>query len=67
MSGDRPQNKHLRPNPRTLGVIPLKEGETSNPVRIRAPEWVHARLRHMTAAEIGSALTRALRDDDLLP
>lgn len=58
---DRPQNKHLRPNPQTLGVEPLGEGEVSRPVRVRAPQWVHTRLREMTAAEIGRLLTERLK------
>jgi hypothetical protein len=62
----RPQNRHLRPNPQTLGVEPLAEGEVSRPVRVRAPAWVHERLKAMTAREIGRVLTDSLdrpRDD----
>lgn len=57
----RPQNKHLRPNPQTLGVEPLDAGEVSRPVRVRAPGWVHERLRELTAGEIGALLARCLR------
>lgn len=47
-------------NSAALGVIPLREGERSAPVRIRAPDWVHNRLKEMSAAEIGQLLTDAL-------
>lgn len=61
---ERPQNRHLRPNPEALGVTPLREGELSRPVRVRAPTWVHEHLRSLGAAEIGLILTRHLQADE---
>lgn len=46
----------LRPNPEKLGVTLLEEGEVSRPVRIRAPEAVHAWLKGMSAGDLGKLL-----------
>lgn len=35
---ERPQNKHLRPNPQTLPNVKLEEGEASRAVRVRASQ-----------------------------
>ena len=56
--------RHLRPNPAKLGVIPLRPGEASRPVRVRASLEVFERLSLMTAAQIGALLEIALRDRD---
>lgn len=47
-------------HPESLGVVPLSEGEQSRTVRVRAPAWVHDRLKGMTAAQVGELLTQAL-------
>lgn len=55
-------DKRSETSPRNLGehLKTLPEGYASKPVRVRAPTWVHERLRGMTAAEIGETLERAL-------
>ncbi len=60
MPNAKPNTKGLRPNPHTLGVEPLREGEVSKSVRIRGSEALHRRLRAMSAREIGEVLERAL-------
>ncbi|KQR11652.1 hypothetical protein ASF71_20620 [Deinococcus sp. Leaf326] len=42
----------------------LTEDEQSRPVRVRAPVWVHDRLKGMTAAQVGELLTQALAGRD---
>jgi hypothetical protein len=54
------KTRGLRPNPHTLGVIPLKKGEASRPIRIRAKLEVFQILSSMTAAQIGQLLEQAL-------
>ena len=54
------RNRHLRPNPQTLGVTLLEPGEASRPVRIRAKLEVFNRLSTMTPTEIGALLESAL-------
>ena len=54
------RNRHLRPNPAALGVIPLESGEASRPVRIRAKLEVFEGLAGLTPKEIGSILEQAL-------
>lgn len=51
-------------HPESLGVVPLSEGEQSRTVRVRAPVWVHDRLKGMTAAQVGELLTQALTGRD---
>ena len=60
MPNPKPDRRGLRPNPHTLGVEPLAEGELSRPVRVRASRALHERLRAMSAREIGEVLERAL-------
>lgn len=43
---------------------PLEAGEISTPVRIRAPTWVHDRLRSMSAAQIGQLLETTLQQQE---
>lgn len=51
----------VKGHPESLGVTRLEGGEVSRPVRVRAPEWVHDRLRELSAAEVGELLAQALR------
>lgn len=51
-------------HPASLGVVPLREGEQSRTVRVRALAWVHDRLKGMTAAQVGELLTQALTGQD---
>jgi hypothetical protein len=37
---ERPQNKHLKPNPQTLPNVKLEPGEISKAVKIRGPQEV---------------------------
>lgn len=50
----------VKGHPESLGVTRLEGGEVSRPVRVRAPEWVHDRLRELSAAEVGELLAQAL-------
>lgn len=52
----------VKGHPESLGVTRLEGGEVSRPVRVRAPEWVHDRLRELSAAEVGTLLAQALRE-----
>ena len=54
------RNRHLRPNPASLGVIPLESGEASRPVRVRAKLEVFKGLAGLNPKEIGSILELAL-------
>ncbi len=60
MPNPNPNTKGLRPNPHTLGVEKLAEGEVSRPVRIRGSRELHERLKEMSAKEIGQVLKQAL-------
>ena len=51
-------------HPESLGVVPLSEGEQSRTVRVRAPAWVHDRLKGMTATQVGEMLTQASTGQD---
>lgn len=62
MPNPRPDQRGLRPNPHTLGVEPLEEGEVSKPVRVRGSRALHQKLAAMSAREIGEVLERALSD-----
>lgn len=57
---ENPRLRGLRPNPENLGVAVLEPGEVSRPVRIRASNEVHQRLKQMTAKEIGEVLAQVL-------
>jgi hypothetical protein len=54
------RTRGLRPNPHTLGVTPLKKGEASRPVRVRAKLEVFTELAKLNAAQIGQLLEQAL-------
>ena len=65
MPKDRPQNRNLRPNPHTLGVTPLAEGERSTkPIRFRLPEELADRLETMPADERNALATRMLSQEE---
>lgn len=49
----------LRPNPHTLGVKPLEQGEVSRTIRVRAKAPVHAWLQQLQPKEIGDLLEAA--------
>jgi hypothetical protein len=53
-------SRGLRPNPHTLGVVPLKKGEASRPIRVRAKLEVFTELAKLNAAQIGQLLEQAL-------
>lgn len=42
----------------------LRAGEESRAYRVRAPAWVHERLRSMSPAQVGAVLARVLRHGD---
>jgi hypothetical protein len=50
----------LRPNPHTLGVTPLKLGEDSRPIRVRAKLEVFQKLAALNPTQIGELLELAL-------
>jgi hypothetical protein len=50
----------LRPNPQTLGVVPLEKGEASRPIRIRGKKTLFERLREYSPKEIGELLELGL-------
>jgi hypothetical protein len=54
------RTRGLRPNPHTLGVTPLKNGEASRPIRVRAKLEVFAALAKLNATQIGELLEKAL-------
>lgn len=62
MPNPKPNTKGLRPNPHTLGVEALKEGEVSRAVRVRAPEAVHEWLKGLNPKRIGELLEEAYRE-----
>lgn len=47
---------------KSLGTVPLAEGEQSRPVRVRAEAWVFEQLKGMGAAEVGQLIASALRE-----
>lgn len=57
----------MRGHPESLGVTRLDQGELSRPVRVRAPAWVHERLKGLTAAEIGELLVQGLTEAAVRP
>jgi hypothetical protein len=52
----------LRPNPHTLGVTPLKRGEDSRPIRVRAKLEVFEQLADLSPTQIGKLLEQALAE-----
>lgn len=60
MSHPNPRYAGLRPHPEKLGVTPLREGESSRPLRVRAEDWVFERLKSMSSAQLGELITSAL-------
>lgn len=60
MAHSNPRYAGLRPNPGKLGVTPLREGEISRPVRVRAEAWVFERLHGMSSIELGTLIAGAL-------
>lgn len=52
----RSQNRHLRPDPATLGVTPLEPGEQSKPIRVRGSEPLFTWLAEHSPAQIGQML-----------
>lgn len=57
----RPQNRHLRPNPHTLGVQPLPEGyRPTKAMRFTLPEALADRLEAMPKAERDELMRKAL-------
>lgn len=50
---NRPQNRNLRPNPKALGVEPLREGESSGAYRVRGPRDALDWFGTLSASERG--------------
>jgi hypothetical protein len=55
----RLKNKNLRPNPQALGVTPLKPGEASRPIRVRAKLEVFKQLEGLNPTQVGLILEHA--------
>jgi hypothetical protein len=55
----RSKNKNLRPNPQALGVTPLKPGEASRPIRVRAKLEVFKQLEGLSPTQVGLILEHA--------
>lgn len=58
---DRPQNRHLRPNPAALGVLELEADEASEVTRVRASRAALDWWRALTADERGRIVLGAFR------
>jgi hypothetical protein len=57
-TNNRPQNRHLRPNPKALGITPLPEDEASSkPIRIRGKRNQVAWLEGLNADQKARGLT----------
>jgi len=56
------QHRGLRPNPHTLGVRPLEEGEGTKTYRVRASLKTLERFQNMSSDERGQFLERVLSD-----
>jgi hypothetical protein len=54
------RTRHLRPNPHTLGVEVLADGEKSETVRVRGPAAVVDAFKALSAAERGALIAKAL-------
>ncbi|WP_156372924.1 hypothetical protein [Deinococcus sp. Leaf326] len=57
----------MKGHPESLGVTRLEGGEVSRPVRVRAPEWVHERLKTLSAGEVGELLAQAFSGQPVAP
>ncbi len=64
MSRDRPQNKHLRPNPEALGVMPLAPGEMSFTVRVRGSSEFRDWVRGIGVFEVSRVLHASMLGPD---
>jgi hypothetical protein len=54
------RRRHLRPNPHTLGVEELSDGEVTRVVRVRGPAAAVESFAALTAAERGMIVARVL-------
>jgi hypothetical protein len=54
------RRRHLRPNPHTLGVEELSDGEVTRVVRVRGPAASVDAFAALTAAERGVIVARVM-------
>jgi hypothetical protein len=54
------RRRHLRPNPNTLGVEELSDGEVTRVVRVRGPAAAVDAFAALTAAERGVIVARVM-------
>lgn len=62
MTDKRPQTRHLRPNPHTLGVELLREGERTLVTRMRGGAEALAWFQALTSEERGKLIEQLYRN-----